>query len=83
MKEILRCVEKALAKYGNTVSNAIFWHFNIKTKIERKDMPSEPELFEEDLNDLFGLTAGSIVGEIIKEIRRSFRRTQDEINFLI
>ena len=76
--EIIQCIDKALYKYGNTVSNAVFWHLKFKAKLDKKDIPSKPELFEADLHDIFGHTSGSIVSEIIREIRKSFRISPED-----
>lgn len=48
-------IDSALSSsLGDTVKEAIFWHFEKRTGISRNDIPNHIEEFNQFLDDLFG-----------------------------
>jgi len=71
-EEIGNCIEKGVGLFGSTVSSMIFWHCSFNSKLEKKEIPQNPDLFEENLRILFGDSAASIIRTITKEIRMAY-----------
>lgn len=75
--EILQCINKGLASFGDSVPQMILYNFKWMTKLERVDIPRKPEEFEKSLDRVFGEGSALVRKAIINEINTKFGLTQD------
>jgi len=77
-EEILRCIDDVLLTYGRAVSKAIFWHCSFISAVKKSDIPSNPEVFEKNLQMIFGSSSSTMVASIVKQMKRKFDLPMEE-----
>lgn len=64
LESILNCIESAITmKFGENVYRVIYANFKARFGLEKKDTVSQPEKFEQLLDEIFGT---GIASELIK-----------------
>ena len=78
--ELLECISKGLAHFGDCVPEAILYNLKWMSKLDLADIPHKPEELERSLDRIFGLGSDFIKKAIIDEINVKFGLTQDYSN---
>ncbi|MGA2876351.1 MAG: hypothetical protein ABSE82_12530 [Nitrososphaerales archaeon] len=76
-QEILQCVMKGLAGYGDDVPKMVVYNLKWMSKIRREEIPDKAEEFEKCLDEIFDSGSAFIKKSIIEEIKAKFGLTHD------
>jgi len=72
-EKILKCIDTALEKLGESVPTSIFYYLKRDFGLERFEIPKKPEVFEKALTSIFGKRGAKVVEKLILvEIRKNF-----------
>ncbi len=74
---VLECIEKALLRYGSSVSSVILWNFETTCHVSRRDVLRYPEEFVISLAGMFGVGSKIVESAIVSEIRSTLTGMAD------
>ena len=69
---ILSCIESGLSEYGNSVPGMVFWNFEHRTKLSRKEICLRPDLFSQTLRHTFVESSLLIERKVVAEVALKF-----------
>jgi len=69
--QLVKCVERALSRYGGTTNQVVFWNFEKKFNLQKEDLSKHPEKFVESIEGMFGAGSRTVEKTIIEEIKSS------------
>ncbi|MFP3985679.1 MAG: NitrOD5 domain-containing protein [Candidatus Bathyarchaeia archaeon] len=77
-EKILQCVDTALKKFGENVSESIYYYLKKDFNLEKTEIPAKPEVFVKALTFIFGDQGAKIIEkQIITEIENNFQLKKD------
>lgn len=80
--KILECVDRALKKLGESVSESIYYYLKNDFSLGKSEIPEKPEVFEKALTSIFGERGTKVIEKlIIVEIRNGFRLRGSSLTF--
>jgi len=74
--QLLLCIEKGLNHYGASIAQVVFWNFETKTGLEKKDISKNPEKFVSSIEAMFAGGAMAVERTVICELRSGLVRCQ-------
>jgi hypothetical protein len=77
--DLLKCVDKALDKFGTSVKQTIYWKITILHGSLQNAIVENPSIFIGVLHDIFRDSSIGVERSIIEEIRSAFTFVEGEV----
>ena len=72
-QRILQCIDEALGTLGKSGRKALLLHLEKRTGIKRNEIPTNPEMFSNELNLILGRQGAVLVSKlIVKKLQTGF-----------
>lgn len=80
---VLQCIEDGLLMLGEDGKNVVFWWWETKRNMRKKDIPTHIGEFVGLLEDVFGAGANVVENNLAREIQRAFHLSEGNSSGLI
>ena len=70
---IVLTVDRALSRFGQSVSSVLYWKFQFDTKLKKEDISTRPDLFSRTIKEIFKDGARIVELAIMDELKVEFR----------
>jgi hypothetical protein len=80
--EIVSCIDKGFATFGQAVASVVYWKFQFATKLTKADAARRPDLLSNAIREIFKDGAPVIEDAIILQLRNKFHIVDRRYNGL-
>jgi len=79
--QLLQIIDRALDQYGTTTKQVVYWNFQSKFGLTKKDIERYPEKFVQSLRVMFGdgsrIVEQAILHEVVESVNVKIIRSSD------